>query len=111
LLVAKGHPDGGTSRAYYAVLTAARALLVERLSIEPSEIRRHSAVLRLFSEHFVQSGLLPRETGRRVALLAEERAEADYTTNFREIEQAQAALDFMEAFLAAVEKLRSECGR
>jgi uncharacterized protein (UPF0332 family) len=108
LLLSKGHPDGATSRAYYAVFTAARSILVERLLIEPSEIRRHSAVLRLFSEHLVQSGLVPRGMGRRFALLAEERAEADYGTKSRDLEQAKAALEFMDSFLAAIEKLRSE---
>jgi uncharacterized protein (UPF0332 family) len=108
LLIRRGSPDSAISRAYYAVFTAARVLLVEREGYTEADIRRHSAVLRLFSEHFVKTGLLDREIGRRFQKLSQARASADYDPQVTSEDDARQALDFMERFLARVAELREQ---
>lgn len=63
------------SRAYYAVLHYARALLI----LKAEEPRTHEGVLRRFSLHFVKSGLIGPEEGKVLGRLHKFRQEADYT--------------------------------
>lgn len=106
LLLQNDHFRGAVSRAYYAVFTAARFLLVEREGYPESEIRRHSAVLRLISDRFVKTGFFDRELGRRLHVLSEERASADYQPLPVSENDARQALAFMERFLDQVTELR-----
>lgn len=92
-------PNGAISRAYYAVFTAARALLLSRLAVEEDQIRRHAAVLKLFSEHVIRPGLMPAEFGKELRNLFEDRADADYSTTRLSREEAQRAMAFMERFV------------
>jgi uncharacterized protein len=108
LLFEKDHFRGAVSRAYYAVFTAARVLLVEREGYPESDIRRHSAVLRLFSDHFVRTGSFDRDMGRRLHVLSEERASADYQSVPVSENDARQALEFMEQFLIQVSELREQ---
>lgn len=108
LLLQSGHYRGAVSRAYYAVFTAARVLLVEREGYPESDIRRHSAVLRLFSDHFVRTGFFDRALGRRLHVLSEERASADYQPVPVSENDARQALDFMERFLNRASELREQ---
>jgi uncharacterized protein (UPF0332 family) len=106
MLIRRGSPDSAISRAYYAVFTAPRVLLVEQAGYTGADSRRHSAVLRLFSEHFVKTELLDREIGRRCQKLSQARASADYDPQLTSKDDARQALDFTERFLARVAELR-----
>jgi uncharacterized protein (UPF0332 family) len=108
LLFEKDHFRGAVSRTYYAVFTAARVLLVEREGYPESDIRRHSAVLRLFSDRIVKTGLFDRELGRRLHVLSEERASADYQPVPVTENDARQALEFMERFLNRASELREQ---
>ncbi|HEY8566460.1 MAG TPA: HEPN domain-containing protein [Beijerinckiaceae bacterium] len=106
ILQRSGMTNGVVSRSYYACFTAARALVVERLSAEESDFRRHAAVLRRFSELFVKTGEIETELSRGLRLLFEDRADADYADQRSTLDEALEALAFMERFLAAVKPLR-----
>jgi len=73
-LHAAGLPYGATSRAYYAVFHAVRALLFS-LGLE---VRSHRAALSLFGEHFVKPGRVSAELGRLASHMQRDREDADY---------------------------------
>jgi uncharacterized protein len=98
-LMRLGRYRGAVSRAYYAIFSAARALLVEHAGFEEADVRRHAAVQKLFSEHLVNPGLMPPEFGTGLRRLSAKRADADYHGSPIEENQAVETLTFMERFL------------
>lgn len=85
------HRDS-VSRAYYAMLAAARALLAAR----GFEARTHSGVVSLINEHYVKTGELSRESGRRLMEAKDLREDSDYA-DFVEVTQADAAKQLEDA--------------
>ena len=98
-------PDAA-SRAYYAALHAARALLFS-VGLEPTS---HRAVRSLVARHFVQSGRLDAERSKDLAQLEALRTASDYDTTFAlsavdirpEVEKARRFVDATTVLLAAV---------
>lgn len=85
------------SRSYYAMFTAARALLATR----SLDSRKHSGVLALFNKHFVKEGIVPKEMGRMIAEAKGAREESDYGdfvtfTKSEAEEQVRSAKEFIE---------------
>ena len=74
LLLEEGFYEDAVSRAYYAVLHAAKAALLARDIVTES----HTAVRRLFGKELVQRGLLDKEWAMILAHEQDERASADY---------------------------------
>jgi uncharacterized protein (UPF0332 family) len=101
-------PNGAVSRAYYAAFTATRALLVQKIGLDPAKVRRHVAVHKLCSEHLVQPGLLSPELGRDLRALFGDRADADYSTTNLSREDADRAIAVMERFLRQAASLLRE---
>lgn len=95
------HPDA-VSRAYYAVLHAAKAaLLLKDISAET-----HAAVKRLFGLHLVQSGLVEAEWGTFLGESYDVRLMADYDVETHLSERdAQEACERARAFLTRVRDL------
>lgn len=73
-LLETGFYEDAVSRAYYAVLHAAKAALLARDIAAES----HAAVRRLFGKELVQPGLLENEWAIILAQAQDERALADY---------------------------------
>lgn len=97
--------EGASNRAYYAMFSAARAVLDVRTDLDVEDIRRHSAVLKLFSQHAVKTGLISAELNASINEAFEVRAIADYSTIRISAEQAEEIVALMEQFLRAVEPL------
>lgn len=74
LLLEADFYEDAVSRAYYAVLHAAKAALLARDIVTES----HTAVRRLFGKELVQPGLLEKEWAMTLAHEQDERASADY---------------------------------
>jgi len=74
LLLEAGFCEDAVSRAYYAVLHAAKAALLARDIVTES----HTVVRRLFGKELVQQGLLEKEWAMILAHEQDERASADY---------------------------------
>jgi uncharacterized protein (UPF0332 family) len=91
--------NGASSRAYYAVFNAARALPSTVESV-PEEIKKHASVRRLFSKHFVNTGLFSREAGRFFSKAAVTRTSADYGETLIGADEAKAILGSAEDFVA-----------
>jgi uncharacterized protein (UPF0332 family) len=101
ILLAAGRPNGAISRAYYAAFTAVRVIVTQRTGARPEELRRHAAVLKMFSEHFIALGLIDREFGRGLRHLFSDRASADYDGPRLTAEDAGKAVDFAERLFLA----------
>ena len=107
-LLEQGDGNGSTSRAYYAMFNAARALLWLRDGIEPSESKKHATTIRRFSEQFVKTGLVPAELGR----LFNEAAEARFIADYDEVDVGTAVakerIEAMNRFLDALRILKDQ---
>lgn len=103
LLAREGHNNGAANRAYYAMFHAARALLDVGTDIDVAAVRRHSAVLSLFSQHAVKTGLVPPHLNAGLNEAFEVRAIADYENDPISDDQIEEIIGLMDAFLRAVE--------
>jgi len=73
-LFARQHYDDAVSRAYYAAYHAAQAALLT----EGQQAETHRGAVTLFGLLLVKSGKLPRECGRILANLKDDRESGDY---------------------------------
>jgi uncharacterized protein (UPF0332 family) len=87
LLFNNGFITGAVSRLYYFLLHTTKALLLTQ-GFEP---KSHEGVLRLFSLHFVKTGIFEPKTSHIFAKLMKYREEADYNPSYVFTEE-----DFME---------------
>ncbi len=74
LLADHGLARSSVERSYYAAFHAASALLASR-GIFPNS---HDGVIAMLSLHFVKAGALPKEAGRDLQRLQDQRLIADY---------------------------------
>ena len=94
-------------RAYYAMFSAARALLAAR-KVYP---RTHSGVIRRFGLEFVKPGYIAELHGRALASAKEMREEAEYHEHGSVTqEEAEDVLREADAFLETVRKVLRELG-
>ena len=108
VLFGAGHFNGAANRAYYAMFNAARAALEVETQLNFAEIRRHSAVLRLFSRHLVRTGLIDRELNAAINEAFEIRAIGDYEKTSVSEKQAAEMIGLMERVLSAVALIMSK---
>ena len=74
ILLENGQFKDSASRSYYAMFSAARALLVTR----NLNSTKHSGIISLFNQHFVKTGLVDRACGRILMNAREIREKGDY---------------------------------
>jgi len=104
-LLAHGDGDGATSRAYYAMFNAARALLWLKHGLAPDEVKKHATVIRRFLQCFVKDGPLREEFGRLLLQAAEARLVADYDESVGLL-VARDRVEGMDRFLEALSELK-----
>jgi len=78
LLIEQQDLESSVSRAYYAMFFCAEALLLTR-SLSFSS---HRGIISAFGEHFVKTGILPKELGRALNRAFDKRQLADYEHRF-----------------------------
>jgi hypothetical protein len=107
VLLREGLHRDAMSRAYYAALHYARALLL----VKGEEPRTHEGVLRRFSLHFVRTAVLTLEEGKILGRLHKLREEADYGVDrdYAAVEVAE-ELGAVERFQSAVLRALAEFG-
>ena len=70
--------ESSVSRAYYAMFYSAQAaLLTKKLSFSS-----HKGVISAFGEHFIKTGIFPKEMGRELNRAFEKRQIGDYEYTF-----------------------------
>jgi hypothetical protein len=99
VLLREGLHRDAMSRAYYAALHYARALLL----LKGEEPKTHEGVLRRFSLHFVRAGILTAAEGKVLGRLLKLREEADYGLDRQyAAEDVRLELDALESFRTAI---------
>lgn len=88
------------SRSYYAMFTAARALLATK-RLDSS---KHSGVISLFNQHFVKTGIVAKDLGQMLMKGKDLRENGDYK-DFVEVsmEEAQQQYRDAEEFIKQIE--------
>ena len=78
MLLKDGDFESSVSRTYYAMFYSAQAvLLTKNLSFSS-----HKGVISAFGEHFVKTGIFPKEMGRELNRAFEKRQVGDYEYTF-----------------------------
>ena len=89
------------NRSYYAMFTAARAIL----ALKEMDSSKHSGVISLFNQHIVKGGLFPKEVSKFLPKAKDIREHADYG-DFVEITEDDAQIQISRAsqFVEEAEK-------
>lgn len=78
LLLSDKDYESCVSRTYYAMFYSAEAVLLTKNLAFPS----HKGVISAFGEHFVKTGIFPKEMGRELNRAFEKRQIGDYEYTF-----------------------------
>ena len=107
ILLENGKLKDSISRSYYAMFTAARALLATK-HLDSS---KHTGVVSLFNQHFVKEGIVAIDFGRMLMKGKDLRQDGDYK-DFIEIsmEEAQEQYNNAEQFIEQIEDTLTDLG-
>ncbi|HAW49641.1 TPA: hypothetical protein DCX16_01620 [bacterium] len=99
LLVNEGYNDPSVSRAYYAMFYAAEAILLTK----GLKFSSHRGVISQFGEHFVKTGIFPKELGEKLSKAYERRLNGDYEFAFIfSEEEAKEIIEWAKNFVGNV---------
>lgn len=96
----KNHFMDSTSRSYYAIFSAAKAIL----ALKALDSSKHSGVISLFNQHFVKKGILTVNSSKMIQEAKNYREKADYADYFvidKEIAEKQ--LEHATVFIDEIE--------
>ena len=104
ILIKAGMYGDSLSRSYYAIFTAARALL----ALKQLDSKKHSGVISLFNRHYVKTGIVDRTIGKELNKARLRRESSDYA-DFYLVDKKEAVNQFETAkrFIDAVENTLS----
>lgn len=102
ILFNSGKYKDSVSRSYYAMFSAAKALLATK-SLDSA---KHSGIISLFNQHFVKTGRVKKEMGRLLSEAQGVREKSDYA-DFVIIskEEAQKQIQSAGEFIIEVERV------
>ena len=99
---AQGLYEDATSRAYYAMFHAARALLLTK----HVEAKTHSGVIAMLHLHFIREGILDRECGRKMTYCRDLRENGDYGLDYEpDSADSEAVIADAEGFVKTVARI------
>jgi uncharacterized protein (UPF0332 family) len=98
-----GDVDFASSKAYYAVFHLMQAALLTK----EKTFSKHAGVISGFSEHFIKSGVFPKEFGETIQRLRKDRELGDYSYQLdlsteeaaQDVENAATIFDSVLAYL------------
>lgn len=93
--------EDSLSRSYYAMFTAAKAIL----ALKKLDSRKHSGIISFFNQHFVKLNIVDKSLGRILMNAKDFREESDYG-DYVSIskEDAEAQLSNAEFFISNIEQ-------
>ena len=107
VLLSNGFYEDAISRAYYAVLHAAKA----SLTLLNVNVESHRAVRRLFSQHLIKTGKIAGKYARILGAEQDERLKADYDVLYSpDEEDARECASDAREFLSAIKNYLKEQG-
>ena len=107
LLLKEGYYDFSISRSYYAMFYAAEAVLLTR----GLKFSSHKAVITLFGQHFVKTGIFPPDLGKGLNKAFDERLNGDYSYEpVTSPEMAEKAIVRGEIFIKNVKEYLKKTG-
>ena len=102
ILINANRLNGAANRMYYAVYHAVCALLIN----DGHQVNTHKGSHALFSQHYIKTGILPREYGQLYNQLQTMREESDYNCAYDvEIDELQQRIEPTKRFIEDIEKL------
>ena len=102
ILIAANRLNGAANRMYYAVFHAVCALLIN----DDHQVNTHKGSHALFSQHYIKTGILPREYGQLYNQLQTMREESDYNCAYDvEIDELQQRIDPARRLIDDIDKL------
>lgn len=107
VLVGANRLNGAANRMYYAVFHAVCALLIN----DGIQVNTHRGSHALFSQHYIKTGILPREYGQLYNQLQTMREESDYNCAYDvEMDELQQRLESARRLIEDIEKLVNKGG-
>ena len=103
--LAQAHISNSVNRSYYAMFTAARALL----ALKEKDSSKHSGVIALFNYYIIKPGLFPKELSKflpKAKLIREDADYGDFVTITKE--EAKRQLSYAKKFVKEAEKTLQE---
>lgn len=93
--------ESSVSRSYYAMFYCAEAVLITK----ELSFSSHKGVISAFGEHFIKSGIFPREMGREFNRAFEKRQLGDYEYTFViSREEAEKVIESARIFVKRIEE-------
>ena len=94
--------NGAANRMYYAVFHAVCALLIH----DGIQVNTHRGTHAMFSQHYIKTGIFPKEYGQLYSQLQTMREESDYNCAYDvEIDELQRRLEPAKQFIEDIDKL------
>ncbi len=104
-LFEKCHYKDSVSRSYYAIFTAARALLATK-GLDSS---KHSGVIALFNQNFVKTGMVPKAASKLLERAKLYREQADYGDFYIvSVQEAEAQIKSAREFIEEMKTVIAE---
>lgn len=101
VLIKEGMYADAVSRIYYGIFHAARAML----ALKGLDSKKHSGIISLFNQHFVKTGLLPKDFGKIIKNAKDLREESDYNEFYLvSIKDAEELLKDGTRFILGIKK-------
>lgn len=105
ILLQSGMYSDSLSRSYYAIFTAARALL----ALKQLDSKKHSGIISLFNQHYVKTGIVDRTMGKELNKARLRRESSDYAdfylvVNDEAVNQLETAKIFVNTIETVLEK-------
>ena len=102
VLIDANRLNGAANRMYYAVFHAVCALLIH----DGHQVNTHKGSHALFSQHYIKTGILPREYGQLYNQLQTMREESDHNCAYDvEMDELQQRLEPAKRLLDEIERI------
>ena len=102
ILISANRLNGAANRMYYAVFHAVCALLIN----DGIQVNNHRASHALFSQHYIKTGILPKDYGQLYNQLQTMREESDYNCAYDvEMDELQQRLEPARQLFDDIEKM------
>lgn len=95
------------NRAYYAIFYAIRAVL----ALEQKDFKRHKDVVAYFNQYYVNTGIFPKQIGRKIAQAQRVREDSDYDEEYSpSYEKTEQQINTAKELIVLVDKyIENKC--